>query len=142
MFGAYYDDEKRLERRARTTYDFLKLIRENGCEVETTEQGGAPKSDQLIGFRSGNTENMRLVKVQPGNFKVPEGNSRIRVFISTRGQPFGLFDAVRESGFFISDVFTHSQHIETEIGQDPNGNDEVQVLDVTTQLILKFEDEH
>jgi len=142
MFGEYFDDEKRLERRARTTYDLLKLIRQHGCKVETTEQGGAPKADQAIGFREGNIENSKLVKVQPGNFRVPEGYGSIRVFISTRGQPFGLFEAIRKSDLFISDVFTHSQHVETEIGEDPEGNDEVRVLDVTAQLTLKFEDEH
>ena len=141
MFATYHSDEKRVERRARQTYDLFKSIREAGCEVETVEAGGAPKEDQLIGWRDGSTENAKLVKMQANNFRVPEGHATVRLFITTRGLPYGMFGAIRESEMHISDVYTHSQHVETEIVEDSDGNDEVRVLDVTTQLILKFDEE-
>ena len=141
MFATYHNDEKRVERRARQTYDLFKSIREAGCEVETVEAGGAPNEDQLIGWRDGSAENERLVKMQVNNFRVPEGHANIRLFITTRGLPYGMFGAIRESELHISDVYTHSQHVETEIAEGADGDDEVRVLDVTTQLILKFDEE-
>jgi hypothetical protein len=142
MFATYHNDEKRLERRARTTYDLFKAIQETNCSIETIEgQGRTSKQNQLIGHRDGTIENMKHVKLQPGNFRVPEGSATVKLFISTRGMPFRVFDAIRESEFYISDVYTDRQHVETEIVEGSDGDDEVKLLDVTTQLILKFDEE-
>jgi len=132
------------QQRSEQVDELIEAIEANGCEVELPDgeyfMTGNGSNGYLIGFRKGNIENMSLVKVQPEHLE-SERFAKVRCFISTRGQPFGFFEAVRDSELYISDCYQNpSKHIEAEISGDGSEAD-IDILDCTLQVMLNFDSE-
>lgn len=126
------------QQRSEQVDELIEAIESNGCEVELPDGERFSNGSYLIGCREGSIENRKLVKLQPEHLESP-GFAAVRCFISTQGNPFGFFEAVRHSDLYISDCYQNPwKHIEAEISSDGNVAD-IDILDCTLQVMLKFD---